>query len=50
LYIATDLQERWPSLDSISAVTPLKEDQYKNELQFVTPEEAATLIPPLAGR
>lgn len=50
LYIVTDRQGRWPTLDSISAVIPLEEEQYKNELRFISPEEAVTLIPPLAGR
>lgn len=50
LYIVTGREGRWPSLDSISAVTPLEEEQYKNDLRFITPEEAVTLIPPLAGR
>lgn len=50
LYIVTDQQERWPPLDSISAVIPSEEDQYKNDLQFVSLEQAVELIPPLAGR
>ena len=50
LYIVTDRHGRWPSLDKISAVTPLAEERYRNELQFVSPDEAKTLIPPLAGR
>ncbi|KAF9653488.1 hypothetical protein BDM02DRAFT_3107363 [Thelephora ganbajun] len=49
LYIVNDRHGRWPSLDRISAVTPSAEEQYKNELRFVSPEEAVTLIPPLAG-
>lgn len=48
-YIVTDRQERWPSLGSISAVTPSEEEQYKNELRFISLEEAVQLIPPLAG-
>jgi len=50
LYIVTDHDGRWPSLDEISGVTPLAEEHYKNELRFVSPEKAASLIPPLAGR
>jgi hypothetical protein len=50
LYIVTDRPGRWPSVDKISAVIPLAEERYKNELRFISPEEAGTLIPPLAGR
>lgn len=50
LYIVTDNQGRWPSLDRISAVTPSEEEQYKNDLRFISLEEAFELIPPLAGR
>jgi len=50
LHIVTDPLGRWPSLDEISAVAPLEEELYKNQLRFVSPEEAGTLIPPLAGR
>ena len=50
LYIVTDRHAQWPSLDQISAVTPSADEQYKNDLQFISPEEAVTLIPPLAGR
>lgn len=50
LYIVTDRPARWPPLDQVSAVTPSAEEHYKNELRFISPEEAATLIPPLAGR
>lgn len=49
LYIINDNQGRWPPLESISALTPSPEERYKNDLRFVPPEEAATLIPPLAG-
>jgi len=50
LYIVTDRHARWPPLDQISAVTPSADEQYKNNLQFISPEEAVTLIPSLAGR
>lgn len=50
LYIVADLRTRWPPLDQISAVTPSVEEQYKNDIQFISPEEAVILIPPLAGR
>ena len=50
LYIVTGGHTRWPSLDKISAVTPSAEERYKNELKFISPEEAVALIPPLAGR
>jgi len=50
LYIVTEPHGRWPSLDEISAVTPFAEELYNNDLRFVSPEEAGTLIPPLAGR
>jgi len=50
LHIVTDPHGRWPSLEEISAAVPLEEELYKNELRFVSPEEAGTLIPPLAGR
>jgi hypothetical protein len=49
-YIVTDQQGRWPSLDSISAMVPFEEDQYKNDLKFISREDAIRLIPPLAGR
>jgi hypothetical protein len=50
LYIVTDRSTRWPSLDQISAATPSAEEHYKNELRFISSEEAVALIPPLAGR
>ena len=50
LYIVTDRPARWPSLDQISVATSSAEEHYKNELRFISPEEAVTLIPPLAGR
>ena len=49
-HIVTDNQGRWPSLESISAATPLEEEEYKNELRFTSPGEAVAQIPPLAGR
>lgn len=50
LYIVSGGHARWPSLDKISAVTSSAEEQYRNELKFISPEEAVALIPPLAGR